>query len=223
MCGRYTLTSPHDAVASYFETGTAPQVPPRYNLAPTQESVIVTSAPGGGSEARRARWGFALPHGGKSRLVINARGESVASRPAFRDSFRERRCLVPANGFFEWARIGRIRQPFYFTSRMHPLIAFAGLWSEDDNGRSNYVILTTNANDVIARVHERMPLILGSHQHEEWLDPKLPPDPLSPAWLRPWPASDTRCHPVGLRVNDVACDDESCLRPLEGPVDLFPN
>lgn len=223
MCGRYTLTSPHDAVADHFGTGTAPALAPRYNLAPTQESLIVTSSGSGETAAGRANWGFALSQGGKSRLVINARSETVASRPAFRESFRKRRCLVPANGFFEWARIGLTRQPFYFTSPTSPLIGFAGLWSEDAAGGRSYVILTTEANDVVAQVHDRMPVVLAPARYRSWLDPELPPESLSETLFDPWPSADTRSQAVGMRVNDVACDEPSCLDPLSGAVDLFTN
>jgi putative SOS response-associated peptidase YedK len=222
MCGRYTLTSPHDAVAETFETGSAPEFPARYNLAPSQESLIVTPAEGGRS-ARRAHWGFTLSRGGKSRLVINARSESADRRPAFRESFTNRRCLVPANGFFEWARIGRIRQPYYFTSRETSLVALAGLWSEDADGRLTYVILTTEANDIVAKVHDRMPVILGRDHHHPWLAPGSLPEASARAIFRSWPAADMVSEAVGMRVNDASYDESDCIEPLVGPVDLFTN
>ncbi len=225
MCGRYTLTSSRDAVAETFETETAPEFAARYNLAPSQESIIVTAAAGGardGRRARRAHWGFRLSRGEKSRLVINARSESADRRPAFRESFLSRRCLVPANGFFEWARVGRSRQPYYFTSRESSLIAFAGLWSEEDSGRLTYVILTTEANDVVRRVHDRMPVILGRNHHGSWLDPGSPPETSAQVMFRPWPAADMASEAVGMRVNDASYDQPECIKPLVGPVDLFP-
>ncbi|MCH7667498.1 MAG: SOS response-associated peptidase [Acidobacteria bacterium] len=224
MCGRYTLTSPRDEIVEYFETDTAPELAARYNLAPSQQSLIVTPAAGGARSARRARrahWGFTLSRGGKSRLAINARCESADSRPAFRESFASRRCLVPANGFFEWARIGRSRQPYYFTSRESSLVAFAGLWSEDDAGLLTYVILTTAANDVVGRIHDRMPVILRRDHHGSWLEPGSLPGISAQVMFRPWPAADMVSVAVGMRVNDVSCDESDCIKPLVGPVDLF--
>ena len=221
MCGRYTLTSPRDEIVEYFETDATPELAARYNLAPSQESLIVTPAAGGGRNAHRAHWGFTLSRGGKSRLVINARCESADRRPAFRESFAGRRCLVPANGFFEWARIGRSRQPYYFTTRESSLVAFAGLWSEDDNGRLTYVILTTEANDVVGRVHDRMPVIVGRDHHGPWLEPGSLPEVSAQGMFRPWPAADMLSVAVGTRVNNASCDESDCIKPLVGPVDLF--
>lgn len=223
MCGRYTLTSPHDAVAEYFETGTAPELAARYNLAPSQESLVVTPADGAGRHARRGHWGFTLSRGGKSRLVINARSEDVEHRPAFRESFAKRRCLVPANGFFEWTKIGRTRQPYYFTSRESSLLGFAGLWSEDAPGRLTYVILTTQANDVVSRIHARMPVILGKNHHADWLRTDSLPEASARAMFQPWPAADMLSEAVGMRVNDASYNEPDCTKPLEGPVDLFTN
>lgn len=224
MCGRYTLTSPHDAVAEHFETEVAPKLPARYNLAPTQESVIITASPDRGRAAEPASWGFELSRGGKRRLVINARSESVANRPAFRESYHSRRCLVPANGFYEWAKIGRTRQPFYFTSRKLPLFAFAGLWELDEAAeRLTYVILTTAANEEVARVHDRMPVLLGPDRHDVWLDPESASESVPPSFFEPWPTDDIRSQAVGLRVNDVACDEPGCVQPIRGAVDLFVN
>lgn len=223
MCGRYTLTSPHDAVSEYFETGSAPRLAARYNLAPSQESLIVTAAPEATRRARSARWGFSLDQGGTKRFVINARSESVERRSAFKESFAARRCLVPANGFFEWIRIGLGRQPYYFTARESPLIAFAGLWSEDETGGLRYVILTTGANEVVGRVHDRMPVILGHQDHGPWIGPGPLDEATTGLMFRPWPAADMASEAVGMRVNDVSCDEPQCIRPLVGPVDLFTN
>jgi len=221
MCGRYTLTSPPGKVMEYFETDTAPALVARYNLAPSQESLIVTAAAEGARSARRAHWGFTLSRGGRSRLAINARCESADRRPAFRENFASRRCLVPANGFFEWARIGRSRQPYYFTSRESSLVALAGLWSEDNSGLLTYVILTTEANDVVGRVHDRMPVILDRAHHGPWLEPGSLPETLARVMFRPWPAADMVCVAVGMRVNNASCDEPDCIEPLVKPVDLF--
>jgi len=221
MCGRYTLTSSKEAVSEYFETGTAPQLPARYNLAPTQETLIVKPDAGGERAVVCARWGFQQARGKQSRLLINARCESAHRKPSFKVSFQERRCLVPANGFFEWIRIGRIRQPYYFTVRKSPLFGFAGLWSEDADGRPAFVILTTAANEVVAPVHDRMPVILNRRDHDRWLADGALESPFQSAVLRPWPASDLQARPVGMRVNDAAYDAPACLEPLPGPVDLF--
>lgn len=223
MCGRYTLTSPHDAVAEHFDTATAPELPARYNLAPSQESIIVAPVERSGRQALLAHWGFTLARAGKSRLVINARSEDLEHRPAFRESFANKRCLVPANGFFEWTKIGRTRQPYYFTSCESPLLAFAGLWTEDASARLSYVVLTTAANDIVGRIHPRMPVILGRNHQADWLQPGRLSESSARAIFQPWPAADMRSEAVGIRVNDVVCDEPDCIKPLAGPVDLFTN
>jgi putative SOS response-associated peptidase YedK len=164
---------------------------------------------------------LALRRGGKSRLVINARSEDLEHRPAFKKSFAASRCLVPANGFFEWTKIGRTSQPYYFTSRESPLLGLAGLWSEDTPGRLVYVILTTGANEIVSPIHARMPVILSKNHHADWLRPERLSNSLAQAMFQPWPAADMLSEPVGMGVNDASHDQPNCIRPLEGPVDLF--
>ncbi|MFQ5528235.1 MAG: SOS response-associated peptidase [Thermoanaerobaculia bacterium] len=227
MCGRYTLTSPHD-VAEHFGLDAAPQMAARFNIAPTQESLIVTShsvrAGNQRLRADRAEWGFALPPRGKGAtgsLVINARSEDVEARPLFRESFAERRCLVPASGFYEWRAIGRTKQPFYFSVPESAVLAFAGLWESGHRGQLRYVILTAEANAVVEPVHERMPVILEPEDYAAWLDSSSNAGAGLRDFFQPWPAEKLDCWPVGMRVNDAGFDDPSCILRLEGPVDLF--
>ncbi len=222
MCGRYTLTSPRE-VAQGFDLKVVPEIGPRFNIAPSQESLIVVAA-GEGAEARSAIWGFTLPprdSGAAGRRVINARSEDVEKRPLFRESFTERRCLVPANGFYEWTRIGLSRQPYYFSLPDSSVFGFAGLWSPGPDDRPGYVIMTTEANEVVAPIHGRMPVILRSQDYSSWLASGGLPDDSARRILRPWPAEKLIATPVGMRVNDPSTDDETCVLPLQGPVDLF--
>ena len=176
----------------------------------------------GSRVAEPARWGFPLSTGAKSRLVINARAEDVEKRSTFRESFARRRCLVPASGFFEWAKIGRIKQPYYFTSRASALVGFAGLWSESRSGKLIYVILTTASNAVVGRIHDRMPVILDKGHHAAWLRGRLP-NATAQTIFEPWPAADMLSKAVGMRVNSASCDEPGCIRALDGPADLFTN
>lgn len=225
MCGRYTLTSPQE-VAEHYGVGSVPAFGSRYNIAPSQESLIVTSRTSSGSETREplpASWGIHLPNrgGSGSRYVINARSEEVAAKPLFRQSFAERRCLVPANGFYEWTKIGNTKQPYYFSLPGGALFSFAGLWSLDQENRPTYVILTTTANATVAPIHDRMPVIVGPESYSEWLAPGHLAEASAASMSRPWRTEETACWPVRMRVNSPSFDDETCIREQEGPVDLF--
>lgn len=231
MCGRYTLTSPEDVAARFgldLDLGVGrdpvPEIEPRFNIAPSQEALIVTGADRSKTEARLAVWGFSLPSRGAGRpgrRVINARSEEVGNRPLFRESLDRRRCLVPSDGFYEWTKIGRIKQPYYFSLPDGSVFGFAGLWNPGPGERRSYVILTTAANDVVAPIHDRMPVIVRPEDYSSWLAGGRLPDGSARKILGPWPSESLTAQAVGLRVNDPSADDRSCVRPLQGPVDLF--
>jgi putative SOS response-associated peptidase YedK len=152
--------------------------------------------------------------------MSNARSETVATKPTFRDAFKRRRCLVLADGFFEWVPVSGRKQPHYFRRWDAGPFAFAGLWDrwKDPDGGSvqSCTILTTEANELVKPVHERMPVILAPADFGAWLDPKTQGGPDLQALLRPFPAEAMTAYPVGLRVNNPKHDDAECVLPLAG-------
>ncbi|HXO21878.1 MAG TPA: SOS response-associated peptidase [Thermoanaerobaculia bacterium] len=230
MCGRYTLSSPIEVVSELFDLvpgpgGQAlPPLLPRYNLAPTQEAAVVrVVAPGAPRSLDLLRWGL-IPYWAKEAAIgnrmINARAESVAEKPAFRFSFRKKRCLVVADGFYEWKREGREKQPCLIRRHDRHPFAFAGLWSSwrdpEGNALDTFTILTTDANDFIRPLHDRMPVILGRDSYDLWLDPAVEdPARLMPL-LAPAPSEGFETVRVSKAVNSPAHDAADCIEPLAG-------
>ncbi|MGF1609978.1 MAG: SOS response-associated peptidase [Kiloniellales bacterium] len=226
MCGRYTqLMSWRELVELYNLTNIdfRPNLPARYNLAPTQDAPIVRLAQHGDRELAIARWGL-IPGWAKERSIgarlINARAEGVADSGAFRNAYRQRRCLVPASGFFEWQGSGSSpRQPYYITLADGAPMTFAGLWErwrDPADGRTveSYTILTTEANALLRPIHakHRMPVILQAATFDLWLDPTQgDPTPL----LRPYPAEDMIATPVSSAVNKAW--DSTSKSPVDHP------
>ncbi len=219
MCGRYVLTSPGEAIAEHFRLTDLPAYPPRYNIAPTQTALVVRATPAGGREAVGLRWGL-IPFWAKgpsigSRL-INARAEGLVDKPAFRAAFRRRRCLVPADGFFEWrALAGRRKQPYYVRLASGEPFAMAGLWEQwrppQGDAIATFTIVTTAANAALRAIHDRMPVIVASADYDEWLS-----SPNPSALLGPWTGAAFAIVPIGTRVNDVRNDDPDLLQPAPG-------
>ncbi len=227
MCGRYSLTSPPEAIRRLFALeGPAPNFGPRYNIAPTQEAPVV----GLGKDGERRglamlRWGLVpfWSEGPDSRYtMINARAESVRSKPAFRAAFRERRCLVPADGFYEWKAegAGKPKQPYRIVRRDGEPFAFAGLWEHwapkeesDQEPIRSFTIIVTDANELLAPIHDRMPVIVAPEDHHRWL--RGDPDEAE-ALLRPFPPDALLSYPVTTRVNAPKNDDPGCIEPLDG-------
>ena len=221
MCGRYTLTSSPEQVARRFGLATPVELVPRYNAAPGQEvATIAVSSPGAVPQLELRRGGL-VPAGAHDARVgarlINARSETAAERPAFREAFRRRRCLVPADGFYEWDARRAPRQPYHVALASGEPFGIAGLW-ERWNGPGgerieSVALLTTVANERLRPLHDRMPAILAPADHAAWLDPgHSDPAALLPL-LAPAPADAIRLRAVGLLVNDVRNDDPRCLAP----------
>lgn len=199
MCGRYTLTCPDEAslVRGLPFDGFSEiriRFRPRYNIAPGQSSPIV-HLDGREPVLVDAQWGFARNSGG---MVINARFESAAHTKMFRDAYREGRCLVPADGFLEWRKEGRTNQPYLFRRPDGGLFLMAGLWQE---GR--YVVLTCDAKEPVAEIHDRMPVLLEADAAHRWLEAG-----------ELTPSQDLRRAPVSPRINRPEIDDPACLEPL---------
>jgi putative SOS response-associated peptidase YedK len=227
MCGRYTLSSPGDALAEVFGLPEVPQIPLRFNIAPTQESAVVrVLRPGEPRRLDLLRWGLVpwwAPDPAIGNRLINARSESAVEKPAFRDSFERRRCLVPADGFYEWKSLGkRLKQPFLIRRPDRRPFAFAGLWSrwrprEGGEPLETYTILTTDADERIGDLHNRMPVILEPAQFDLWLDPaERDPARVLPL-LAPGGGGDLELVPVSTKVNKPENDAPDCVEPLAGP------
>jgi putative SOS response-associated peptidase YedK len=217
MCGRYTLTRPAKVVADAFDAADAPSWEPRYNVAPTQPVLAVRQA-AGRREGVLLRWGFVAPwSAGKSGPpLINAMAETAANRPAFKEAFHSRRCLVPADGFFEWLAQGKKKQPHLFALRDGGLFAFAGLWQAQQNQgewSGAVCILTTEANEVVRPVHARMPAILPPDAYDLWLDLAMSDPERLAEVLRPYPASEMTSRAVSAAVNSARNEGPQCVEP----------
>jgi putative SOS response-associated peptidase YedK len=223
MCGRYRLSRRKQVVEEYFETvSDEPDWTPRYNIAPTQPVPVIRQNP---KEPRRElslmRWGLipSWSKGVSGPPMINARSETAATMPAFRDPMKSRRCLIPADGFYEWQRKGNTKQPFCFEVNGGELFAFAGLWDrwKDPSGQwiKSCSILTTTPNAVTSSVHDRMPVILDRDSYDLWLDPGMTDVKVVSEMLKPCDAQLMRSYPVSARVNHVVNDDAECSTPVE--------
>ncbi|MBI4842162.1 MAG: SOS response-associated peptidase [candidate division NC10 bacterium] len=221
MCGRFSLGTPASTLATQFELFEAPAWAPRYNIGPTQSAPTVVRA--ASQLARRFtlhRWGLIPPWAkdpGIGSRLINARAETVATKPAFRQALRERRCLILADGFYEWQRRGRHKQPFHIRMLDGRPFAFAGLWEHWEGPEGTVIdsctILTTTANELVGALHDRMPVILAPQDYDVWLDPAIQEVERLEPLLRPYPAEEMTAHPVSTRVNNPANDSPACVEP----------
>lgn len=222
MCGRFTLTRSAAEVAEHFGLASALALAPRWNAAPTQELPIVRVRSSGGRVLELRRWGL-VPRWAKEPSVgarmINARVESVLERPAFRDAVQRRRCLVPADGFFEWQGRARARRPYHLALPDGALFGIAGLYERWRGAGGevvdSFTLLTRPARGAVAALHDRMPLIVDPPGYAAWLDPAAPDPAALLAALPDRVGTDLLARPVSTRVNDVRNDDPACLAPPE--------
>lgn len=223
MCGRFTLLEfePTRMLTQVFGIEVSSRLASRYNIAPTQPVAVLRTSPEGvGRELVMLHWGL-IPRWAKDPSVgnrmINARVETVAEKPAYRDAFRRRRCLVPASGFYEWKKEARRKQPYYICSRDGSPIAFAGLWerweAEGSDAIESCVILTTASNELLKPIHDRMPVILPPDTFALWLDPALQDPGAITGLLRRYPPEAMVAFPVRTLVNNPAVDDPRCIEP----------
>lgn len=221
MCGRYAITTAPESIRKLFGYGEQPNFPPRYNVAPTQPIPIVRLEHG----ARRfalVRWGLIpswVDDPRKFSLVINARADSVLEKPAFRNAMRYRRCLIPADGFYEWRAVGAgPKQPYYIRARDGAPFAFAGLWESwsGPNGEEmeSAAIVTTDANATLKPIHGRMPVILTPEAFEAWLDTRNVDAETAAQLLTPAADEVLEAYPISTAVNRVANDDASLIAPI---------
>ena len=221
MCGRYFLTTPGEVLADLFETASAPEMAPRYNIAPTQSVPIVRLGANGAREMAMVSWGL-VPVWAKERAIgnklINARAETLAEKPSFRDAYKKRRCVLPADGYFEWKKEGTVKQPYAFRARDGRPLALAGLWSwwkDPATGEplESCAILTTSPNELAATVHDRMPVILSPANVPLWLATGAP-TPSFTELFSPFPAAEMLTYPVSRKVNSPANDTPDVLEPV---------
>jgi len=237
MCGRYAITLPPEAVRAFFAYLEQPNFPPRYNIAPTQPIPLIMAGPRSGGRERHfllARWGF-LPGFVKDpkafALIINARAETLAEKPSFRAALKRRRCLVIADGFYEWRREGAAakgpKAAFLIRRLDRAPMGFAGLmetWSDPSGGEIDTAcIVTTSANRLIASIHDRMPALIEPEAFHSWLDNDGVSVPEATALLRPAPERDLELVPVGAAVNRVANDDPSLQVPIGDAIRAAPS
>jgi len=218
MCGRYTLTKPATTIASHF----GPihlnfKFPPYYNIAPSMACPVVID-PAGGKQLMSMNWGL-IPAWAKDDKMkfINARSESAHEKPSFKNSLKNQRCLIPADGFLEWQGMGKEKQPYYIQLKDQALFAFAGLWSAwkspDGQSLNTYTILTTSANEKLSSLHARMPVIVPPGQYNKWLAPDSSLTAVREL-LTPFPSEEFDYYPVSKEVNSPKNNRPEILQPV---------
>jgi len=221
MCGRFALIVDASVLADVFDVDPPRELQPRFNIAPTQTIPIVRAGKDLARECSMVRWGL-VPSWAKDEKIgtrmINARGETVAEKPSFRSAVKSRRCLIPADGFYEWVRTDSGKQPHFIHFADGRPFAFAGLWERWHKGEGTPLdtctIITTTPNELIAKLHDRMPVILPPARFEEWLEPAaMPPDRLQEV-LAPYPAEQMEAYPVSTYVNKPSNDGPECIARL---------
>jgi putative SOS response-associated peptidase YedK len=222
MCGRFTLATPEQDLVVQFNLPEIPDLQPRYNIAPTQPVAAVRLPTAEGDrELVMLHWGlipFWAKDPGIGSRMINARAETAADKPAFRAAFRRRRCLVPADGFYEWQKQNGSKQPFYIRLQNGRPFAFAGLWErwQDEEGGviESCTLLTTRPNELIQPLHNRMPVILHPHNYAVWLDPEVEDIDVLRRLLDPYPPSEMVAYAVSRYVNAPRNEGPDCIAPL---------
>lgn len=224
MCGRFTLNTSAKIIAEFFKLSEVPDIKPRYNIAPTQSIATVTVFPEKNQrQFQFMRWGL-IPSWAKDMKIgshtINARSETVAEKPAFRSAIKHRRCLIIADGFYEWQPQGKKKQPYYFTMANGEPFAFAGLWENWESPEAENIvscsIITTAANSTVQPVHDRMPVILPQGNWEQWLDPSVDKAQEVLPLLQPYDQAAMKANAVSTIVNSPTRDSPECIQTIEG-------
>jgi putative SOS response-associated peptidase YedK len=223
MCGRFVLTSDANTIQQHFNLDAPPEgVIPRYNIAPTQPVAVITNE--NPMAMDYFTWGL-IPSWSKDPSIgsrmINARGETIHEKPSFRSAFKRRRCLIPANGFYEWTQRSKSKVPMFVHLTNQTLFAMAGLWEvwHGPNGEiiKSCTIITSEPNEVVKPLHNRMAVILHEDDYDLWLSPdELPPDALKPL-IRPFEANKMEAYEVSTLVNKPSNDTPECIVPVESP------
>ena len=223
MCGRFTLRSSR-RIRLDGSRNVDLSLEPRYNIAPSQRILAIVDF-GNGPEVRSLVWGLIPSWSADGKGFINARSETLEDKPSFSESFQRRRCLIPADGFFEWRNVGRSKQPYYFQLSDESQFAFAGIWDQWRNAESSITscaIITTAANELVTVLHDRMPAILKPDSYDDWLDAKTDLAVLEKL-LKPFPASKMKSHPVSRAVNAPENDSEKLIERVDAEVGTTPS
>jgi len=218
MCGRFAFTASKKELLEHFSLSHAPPIEPSYNIAPGQDIAAIRQA-GTSQELVLCHWGL-IPSWSKDKKIaykmINARAESVGTKSAFRNAFRKRRCLIPATGFFEWQKKDGKKQPWFLRLKDQETMAFAGLWEhwEGTDGEviESCTIITTEANELIRPIHQRMPVIIEKKDYDIWL--AAPTSKMAESLLRPFPSEKMLAYPVSTYVNNPQNNNPLCIKPL---------
>ncbi|MGL5060740.1 MAG: SOS response-associated peptidase [Microcoleus sp.] len=223
MCGRFTLNTSGQILAEFFKLAEIPDIKPRYNISPSQSIATVTVSP---EKMQRQfqfmRWGL-IPSWAKDAKIgnqmINARSETVAEKPAFRSAIKHRRCLIIADGFYEWQQQGKTKQPYYFQMADSKPFAFAGLWenweSPEGENIASCTIITTAANETVKPVHDRMPVIIPDSNWEQWLDPAIDKSQQVLPLLKAYDAAAMKASAVSAIVNNPKIESPECIQTIE--------
>ena len=218
MCGRFVIELTPDLATRFFGLDEVPDLPPRYNIAPTQSVPVIREASDGSRRLSMMRWGL-VPSWAKDigDGLINARSETINEKPSFRQAFRQRRCIVVASGFYEWSRVEGKKVPHYVKMRDGGPMPFAGIWeawcSPDGQVMESCAILTTSANAAVAPIHDRMPVILHPDELGLWLDRQVLDAERLTTLFAPYPAGKLEAYQVSMLVNNVAHDGPECIAP----------
>ena len=223
MCGRFTLTTPAQTLAVQFDLAQVPALEPRYNIAPTQPVATVrVGSESKGRELVHMRWGL-IPFWAKDPSIgarmINARSETVAEKRSFRTAFRRRRCLVLADGFYEWQKLDGAKQPLYVSLQDREAFAFAGLWERWEGSENGVVesctLLTCEPNELLRPIHNRMPVILNPKDHTLWLDREFQEAERLQTLLCPYPSGGMQASAVSRYVNSPRNEGPECILPVD--------
>ena len=222
MCGRFILTSPGRVLAAQFELQHEPELTPRYNIAPTQMVPVVrfdqeTTV----KQFEMLKWGL-VPFWAKDASIgprlINARCETLGQKPAYRAAFKSRRCLIPTNGFYEWMKEKEKKQPYLIRLADESLFAFAGLWEHwkgpDGSTIESCTVITTEANDLLRPIHDRMPVIITRKDYDSWLNPDISGQETFQSLMLPYPSHEMVFFPVNPKVNKATYDNPDCIEPV---------
>ncbi|RUT05600.1 DUF159 family protein [Dulcicalothrix desertica PCC 7102] len=221
MCGRFTLTRLEEKLAEVFDIPNIPDFKPQYNVAPTQTVMTVLHHPEHHHVFQLLHWGL-IPSWSKDPSIasklINARSETVAEKPSFRSAFKKRRCLVIADGFYEWQRTEGKKQPYYFQLQDSQPFGFAGLWEQWHSNEGEQIdtctILTTSANSLMAPIHDRMPVILKPEDYDLWLDVQVQDPKMLQPLLQPYSTEAMTAYPVSTIVNSPKNNTPECVAPV---------
>jgi len=220
MCGRYSLSSPPEILKEDFGLSACPELNPRYNIAPSQDAPVIRQSESGERTLSMLHWGL-IPSWAKDPSIgnrmINARAETVAEKPSYRTAYKRRRCIIPADGFFEWKQTKDGKQPYYIHSSDHSLLGMAGLWERwerSEQAIESFTIITTVANEFMQPLHERMPVILNRSDYEQWLNCKDTDGQQIRPLLRPISIGSLEAYTVRKDVNNPANDTKLCTQRL---------